>query len=80
MLRRFSLWLISFYQNYLSPLKGPTCRFYPTCSIYAAEAIRRYGFRTGWILAIRRILKCHPWNSGGYDPLPDFHENKKIKS
>lgn len=79
MLKSFSIRLVSFYQRYISPLKGPTCRFYPTCSAYALEALNRYGFRRGWILTIRRILKCHPWNSGGYDPLPDLRENKKIK-
>lgn len=63
--------LIRFYQIYISPLKGPTCRFYPTCSSYAIEAIQKHGAFRGWILAIRRILKCHPWHPGGVDFVPD---------
>ena len=63
--------LIKFYQVCISPLKGgPTCRFTPTCSQYALEAIRKYGpFKGGW-LALRRILRCHPWGGSGYDPVP----------
>jgi putative membrane protein insertion efficiency factor len=63
--------LIKFYQVCISPLKGgPTCRFTPTCSQYALEAFRKYGpFKGGW-LALRRILRCHPWGGSGYDPVP----------
>lgn len=63
--------LIKFYQVCISPLKGgPTCRFTPTCSQYALEAIRKYGpFKGGW-LALKRILRCHPWGGSGYDPVP----------
>ena len=63
--------LIKFYQVCVSPLKGgPTCRFTPTCSQYALEAIRKYGpFKGGW-LALKRILRCHPWGGSGYDPVP----------
>lgn len=63
--------LIKFYQICISPLKGgPTCRFTPTCSQYALEAFRKYGpFKGGW-LALRRILRCHPWGGSGYDPVP----------
>ena len=63
--------LIKFYQVCISPLKGgPTCRFTPTCSQYALEAFRKYGpFKGGW-LAMRRILRCHPWGGSGYDPVP----------
>ncbi len=50
-------------------LKGPTCRFYPTCSQYSIEAFKKYGFVKGMYLTIRRILKCHPFHPGGYDPL-----------
>lgn len=60
--------VIRWYQIAISPLLGPSCRFTPTCSAYAIEAIRRYGpIRGGW-KAVRRILRCHPWNPGGYDP------------
>lgn len=63
------IFLVRFYQKYLSPLKGPTCRFYPTCSQYAVEALQKYGPLKGTYLALKRILKCHPFHSGGYDPL-----------
>jgi putative membrane protein insertion efficiency factor len=62
--------LIKFYQHVISPLLGPKCRFTPTCSQYALQALRKYGlFKGGW-LAAKRILKCHPWGGSGYDPLP----------
>ena len=60
---------IKLYQKYISPLKPPSCRFYPTCSQYALEAIGKYGTIKGSFMAVRRLLKCHPFNSGGYDPL-----------
>jgi len=69
--KRLLLGLIRFYQRYLSPLKGgPTCRFYPSCSQYAFEAVERYGVLRGGYLAIRRVLRCHPFHPGGYDPVP----------
>lgn len=62
--------LVRFYQLTISPLTPPSCRFTPTCSQYALEAIRKYGpFKGGW-LAIKRILRCHPWGGSGYDPVP----------
>jgi putative membrane protein insertion efficiency factor len=62
---------VRFYQIYLSPLKGgPTCKFVPTCSQYALEAIEKYGALKGGWLALRRILKCHPFHRGGFDPVP----------
>lgn len=57
------------YQKFISPLKRPTCRFYPTCSQYAVEAVGKYGALKGSWLAIRRLLKCHPFHPGGYDPV-----------
>jgi len=65
----FCLILIKFYQKFISPFKGKTCRFYPTCSEYAYQAIKKYGFLKGNKLALKRILKCHPFNPGGYDPV-----------
>lgn len=62
------LGLIIFYRRFISPLKPPSCRFYPTCSEYAEQAIRKYGVK-GVFLAFKRVLKCHPFHSGGYDPL-----------
>ncbi|WP_372718851.1 membrane protein insertion efficiency factor YidD [Novipirellula sp.] len=59
---------IRFYQMAISPMLGPHCRFTPTCSQYAVEAIRKYGVLRGSVKAVWRILRCHPWNPGGYDP------------
>lgn len=61
---------IRFYQGYISPLKPPSCRFTPTCSQYALEAIQKHGPFRGLYLSIRRILRCHPWGGHGYDPVP----------
>ena len=62
--------LIKFYQTLISPLMMPTCRFYPSCSEYAHEAIDRHGVVKGLVLALKRILRCHPFNPGGVDPVP----------
>jgi putative membrane protein insertion efficiency factor len=69
-MRQFLRTLIRIYQYCISPLLGPRCRFYPTCSCYADEAIQLHGALRGSYLAVRRILRCHPWHSGGYDPVP----------
>ncbi|TVY04428.1 membrane protein insertion efficiency factor YidD [Cohnella terricola] len=61
---------IRFYRKFISPLKPPTCRFYPTCSAYALEAIEVHGAAKGAYLAARRISKCHPFHPGGFDPVP----------
>ncbi len=60
--------LIRFYQIGISPLLGPSCRYTPTCSQYAIDAIRKYGPVKGLYRSLRRILRCHPWHPGGYDP------------
>jgi len=70
LLKAILLAIIRVYQVVLSPLLGPRCRFYPSCSAYAFEAIQRHGAARGTVLAIRRILRCHPLNPGGYDPVP----------
>ena len=62
--------LIRFYRKFISPLKKPCCRFTPTCSAYALEAVTKYGAAKGGWLAFKRILKCHPFHPGGYDPVP----------
>ena len=62
--------LIKVYQKCISPLFPPTCRFYPTCSAYFIEALKKYCFFKGSWLGIKRLLRCHPYNSGGYDPVP----------
>ncbi|RKP57194.1 membrane protein insertion efficiency factor YidD [Cohnella endophytica] len=61
---------IRFYRNFISPLTPPSCRFLPTCSAYALEAIEVHGVAKGTYLAVRRISKCHPFHKGGYDPVP----------
>lgn len=58
------------YQRYISPLTPPACRFTPTCSQYAIEALRKHGPLKGSYLALRRLLRCHPWGGSGYDPVP----------
>ena len=67
--KKFLIFLIRIYQKTISPLKPPSCRFYPTCSQYAIEAVTKYGGIKGTYLSIKRILKCHPFNPGGYDPV-----------
>jgi uncharacterized protein len=69
--RQLLMWIIRGYQLGISPMLGPRCRFYPTCSCYAHTAIERYGaLRGGW-LGLKRLLRCHPFREGGYDPVPD---------
>ncbi|MDY3121207.1 membrane protein insertion efficiency factor YidD [Suipraeoptans intestinalis] len=70
-MKKTLLWMIGFYRRYLSGIKGgSTCIYYPTCSQYAAEAIEKYGALKGSFLAAKRILRCHPFAKGGYDPVP----------
>jgi uncharacterized protein len=69
-MRTLLLSLIRAYQRFLSPLLGPRCRFYPSCSHYAAEALQTHGVVKGGWLAARRICRCHPLNPGGPDPVP----------
>ena len=61
---------IYFYQRCISPLTPPSCRFTPTCSEYAVQALRKHGPLTGLYLTVRRLLRCHPWGGSGYDPVP----------
>jgi len=70
MVKSIFLIFIKLYQCILSPVLGPSCRFYPTCSNYAYEAILRYGPLKGLIFALKRIIRCHPFNEGGIDPVP----------
>ena len=65
-----AIWLIKAYQLVLSPMRPPTCRFYPSCSAYALTALERFGLLRGSWLAARRLLRCHPWNPGGVDHVP----------
>ena len=70
MIKKLILFLIKIYQK-ISALTPPRCRFYPTCSEYTKQAIIQFGVFKGGILGIKRIVKCHPLNEGGYDPVPD---------
>ena len=69
-MKRTLLALIRFYQQRISPLRPPCCRFIPTCSQYALEAVEKYGAVKGTFLATKRILRCNPFHKGGYDPVP----------
>ncbi len=70
LIKKFFIIIIKIYRKYISPLKKPCCRFTPTCSEYALEAFERYGALKGLYLSIKRILRCHPFCDGGYDPVP----------
>ena len=70
-MKKICISMIKFYRKYISPLKGrSTCIFYPTCSEYAIQAYEKYGFFKGTLLTVWRILRCNPFNKGGYDPVP----------
>ncbi|EFM09907.1 protein of unknown function DUF37 [Paenibacillus curdlanolyticus YK9] len=62
---------VRFYRRAISPLKPPSCRYYPTCSSYALEALEKHGAARGSWLAVKRICRCHPFHTGGYDPVPE---------
>lgn len=68
-MRQIAILIIKMYRLFISPLKPPTCRFVPTCSEYSLQAIEKYGILRGGFMAIRRILRCHPFHPGGYDPV-----------
>ena len=70
MIKKFFIGMINFYRKYISPLKKPCCRFTPTCSEYALEALKKYGVIKGLYLSVKRILRCNPFCKGGYDPVP----------
>lgn len=74
-MKKIFILLIRFYQKFISPLFPAKCRYYPTCSQYTLEAIQEYGAIKGTYLGIKRILRCHPFHEGGYDPVP----KRKIK-
>lgn len=68
--KRLLLRVLRFYQRFISPMTGPSCRYTPTCSQYAVDAVMRYGVLKGSWLAVKRVSRCHPLHHGGYDPVP----------
>ncbi|NLY29324.1 MAG: membrane protein insertion efficiency factor YidD [Firmicutes bacterium] len=69
MVKTIVLALIRFYQVCISPLLPPRCRFYPTCSEYGRQAVEKYGVGRGLVMLAKRLVRCHPWGAGGYDPV-----------
>ena len=69
-MRTVALALLRFYKRFISPLLPPMCRFEPTCSVYTMQAVEKYGALRGTWLGIRRLARCHPFNPGGWDPVP----------
>jgi putative membrane protein insertion efficiency factor len=70
--KNICIFLITIYRNSFSFLLGPCCRFTPSCSLYALQSIERFGLKNGLILTFKRIIKCHPFHPGGYDPVPEI--------
>ncbi len=80
-MRYFLIQVIRFYRLLISPLSVPTCRYTPTCSAYAIEALETHGPIKGTLLSIQRIARCHPWGGSGYDPVPDeLHRTENTSS
>ena len=75
-MRRLFIGIIKLYQTLISPLLGPNCRFHPTCSHYAIEAIAKHGVIKGGYLSMRRLIKCHPLHEGGLDPVPETNDKQ----
>lgn len=76
-MKKLFIKFIHFYQRNISPLSPPSCRFYPTCSNYALEAIEEHGAIKGGVMSVIRISKCHPLHKGGFDPVPPNKKKKK---
>jgi hypothetical protein len=77
-MRQLLMWIIRAYQLVVSPMLGPRCRFYPSCSCYAHTAIERHGVLRGVWLGLSRILRCHPFAQGGYDPVPEKEQLRRL--
>ncbi|MCL2805005.1 MAG: membrane protein insertion efficiency factor YidD [Treponema sp.] len=72
-MKYIALFLIKFYKYAISPHFPQVCRYYPSCSTYAYDAVNKYGFLRGCFMAVKRILRCHPFHAGGYDPVPEIN-------
>ena len=79
-MKRFLLSSLKFYKKFISPMLPNACRFYPTCSVYAYEAVSKYGVIKGVFLGVGRILRCHPFSKGGYDPVPQTFGNRSSET
>jgi putative membrane protein insertion efficiency factor len=79
-MRRLLILVVKFYRRGISPYLPPACRYNPTCSAYALEALERHGAVRGSWLALRRILRCHPWGGSGFDPVPDEQSREESRS
>ncbi len=78
-MRHVLVLLLKGYRLLISPLYGEVCRFYPSCSAYALEAVQQHGSLKGSWLAVRRLSHCHPWNDGGYDPVPPSSKARTVR-
>ncbi|MEG6570900.1 membrane protein insertion efficiency factor YidD [[Clostridium] cellulosi] len=78
-MKKIIILLINLYKKYISPFTPPHCRYYPTCSSYAVEAISRFGVLRGGILAVKRILRCNRFFKGGFDPVPQTYPSKRFR-
>ncbi|MEJ7634672.1 membrane protein insertion efficiency factor YidD [Aeromicrobium sp.] len=74
------IWLLKAYRFAISPLYGQVCRYHPTCSAYALQAVETHGALRGTWLAVRRVGRCHPWSAGGYDPVPLSHRGEQCST
>ena len=79
-MRYILLGLIKFYKYAISPHLPSSCRYYPTCSVYAYEAVQKHGALRGSIMAVKRILRCHPFHAGGYDPVPEPEQKQTAEA
>ena len=73
----FIVYIIKFYKFFISPILPPSCKYYPTCSVYSIQAIKRFGLIKGGYLSLKRIISCNPFSSGGFDPVPEVFNIKK---
>jgi len=73
---RILVFIVKVYRKVISPLIPPSCIYTPTCSAYAEEALKKHGAVKGSVLAVKRILRCHPWHTGGYDPVPEVKKDE----